>query len=204
MDKARNTAVRILHEVHEKGAYANVALARELRRADLSDMDRRFVTELVYGAVKAGDTIDWILRRYVTSPLKKIEPMVRDILRLGIYQLFYLEPLGRRYITFIRQILLRETAGTSQELEPVIVLPCDDIFLSYEIHRSYQFHPLIVPASKLWHHRPDLTSVEHSHQYGLDDIVIVMTKCDLIAAELLCLRIKMTAPLSGTYVAVPF
>ncbi len=90
MDKARNTAVRILHEVHEKGAYANVALARELRRADLSDMDRRFVTELVYGAVKAGDTLDWILRRYVNRSLKKIEPMVRDILRLGIYQIFYL------------------------------------------------------------------------------------------------------------------
>ena len=35
MDKARDTAVKILNEVHEKGAYANVALVRELRRAGL-------------------------------------------------------------------------------------------------------------------------------------------------------------------------
>ena len=84
MDKARDTAVKILNEVHEKGAYANVALVRELRRAGLEDRDRRFVTELVYGAVKAGDTLDWILRRYVDRPLRKIEPMVCDILRLGI------------------------------------------------------------------------------------------------------------------------
>ncbi len=91
MDKAREIAIKILNEVHEEGAYANVALARHLRKAELSDQDRRFVTELVYGAVKAGDTLDWILRRYVNRPLKKIPPMVRDILRLGLYQIFYLD-----------------------------------------------------------------------------------------------------------------
>lgn len=91
MDKARNTAVHILHEVHNDGAYANVALVKHLRRDNLSEQDRRFVTELVYGAVKAGDTLDWILRRYINRPLKKIPPMVREILRLGIYQLFYLD-----------------------------------------------------------------------------------------------------------------
>ncbi|SDO77580.1 16S rRNA (cytosine(967)-C(5))-methyltransferase RsmB [Selenomonas ruminantium] len=91
MDKAREIAIKILNEVHEEGAYANVALARHLRKADLSDQDRRFVTELVYGAVKAGDTLDWILRRYVNRPLKKIPPMVREILRLGLYQIFYLD-----------------------------------------------------------------------------------------------------------------
>lgn len=91
MDKARDTAAKILLSVHEQGAYSNVALARELRRNKLTDVDRRFVTELVYGAVKAGDTLDWILRRYASRPLKKIPPMVREILRLGIYQLFYMD-----------------------------------------------------------------------------------------------------------------
>ena len=90
MDKARETALKALHEVNEKGAYANVALARSLRVAKLSEVDRRFATELVYGAAKAGGTLDWILRRYLNRPLSKIPPMVRDILRLGIYQLFFL------------------------------------------------------------------------------------------------------------------
>ena len=53
MDKARETALKALHEVNEKGAYANVALARSLRAAKLSEVDRRFATELVYGAAKA-------------------------------------------------------------------------------------------------------------------------------------------------------
>lgn len=91
MDRARETAAEILQEVHGEGAYANVALVRTLRRKELSDMDRRFVTELVYGAVKAGDTLDWILCRYVNRPLGKIPPMVREILRLGIYQIFFME-----------------------------------------------------------------------------------------------------------------
>ena len=91
MDKARELACEVLNEVHEKGAYANVALVKHLRKAGLNDQDRRFATELVYGAVKAGETLDWILRRYVNRPLKKIPPMVREILRLGIYQLFYLD-----------------------------------------------------------------------------------------------------------------
>ena len=90
-DFVRQTAVNILLEVEEKGAYANVALARALRQQDFAAQDRRFLTELVYGAVKAGGTLDWMLRRYVNRPLKKIEPRIRAILRLGLYQLFYLD-----------------------------------------------------------------------------------------------------------------
>ncbi len=93
MDKVRNLAVKILTEVKEQGAYANVALARNLRQTQgsLTEMDRRFLTELVYGTVKAGDTLDWILRRYVNRPLRKIAPVVRNILRLGLYQIFYMD-----------------------------------------------------------------------------------------------------------------
>lgn len=91
MDKARETAVRILSEVHTEGAYANVALAKALRGQKLSEQDRRFVTELVYGTVKAGGTLDWILSRYAKNPIKKMHPAVREILRLGLYQLFYLD-----------------------------------------------------------------------------------------------------------------
>ena len=91
MDKVRNLAVRVLGEVHEEGAYANVALARNLRKAQLTDVDRRFLTELVYGAVKAGGTLDWMIRRYVNRPVRKIAPMIRNILRLGFYQIFYMD-----------------------------------------------------------------------------------------------------------------
>lgn len=91
MDKVRNLAVRILSEVNEEGAYANVALARNLKKAALSEIDRRFLTELAYGAIKAGGTLDWMIRHYVNRPIRKIPPMIRNILRLGFYQLFYMD-----------------------------------------------------------------------------------------------------------------
>jgi 16S rRNA (cytosine967-C5)-methyltransferase len=88
---AREIALKILNEVHVNDAYANVALSRELRRERLSEQDRRFVTELVYGAVKAGATLDWMIRRYVNRPLKKIPPIICDVLRLGMYQIFFMD-----------------------------------------------------------------------------------------------------------------
>jgi len=91
MDKARETALRVLQAVEEEGAYANVALVKVMRRHPLSEQDRRFVTELVYGTVKASGTLDWILRRYSSRPLRKIPPMIRLILKMGLYQIFYLD-----------------------------------------------------------------------------------------------------------------
>lgn len=91
MDKTRETAAKTLVDIFDKGAYANVALSKELRRQNMTDTDRRFLTELVYGAAKAGDTLDWILARYTERPPQKMPPMIRAVLRLGIYQLFFMD-----------------------------------------------------------------------------------------------------------------
>ena len=87
---AREVALKIINDIHVNDAYANIALTRELGRQNLSDQDRRFVTELVYGTIKAGNTLDWMLGQYINRPLNKIPPIVCDILRMGIYQIFFL------------------------------------------------------------------------------------------------------------------
>lgn len=87
---AREIALNIINDVHANDAYANVSLARELSKRQMPDQDRRFITELVYGTVKAGETLDWIINQYSSRPLKKIAPIVRDILRMGVYQIFYM------------------------------------------------------------------------------------------------------------------
>lgn len=84
---AREIALIVLNEVYNKGAYANIALAEEIARQDLSDQDRRFVTELVYGTVKQGAVLDWILAKYLTRSMEKLPPVIRNILRMGIYQI---------------------------------------------------------------------------------------------------------------------
>ena len=79
----REAALLILEQIFLKGAYANLALAQGLRRAPLSPLDKKLTTELVYGTVKTMGTLDWYLSRVVNRPLRKLDPLVLVILRLG-------------------------------------------------------------------------------------------------------------------------
>lgn len=87
----REAALLILEQIFLKGAYANLALAQGLRRAPLSALDKKLATELVYGTVKTMGTLDWYLSRVVNRPLRKLDSLVLVILRLGAYQLLYLD-----------------------------------------------------------------------------------------------------------------
>lgn len=88
---ARDIALQIINDTHVNQAYANVSLTRNLKKhADLSEQDRRFITELVYGTVKTSGTLEWILSCYISRPFDKIAPMIQDILKMGVYQLLYM------------------------------------------------------------------------------------------------------------------
>lgn len=88
---ARLVALRVIDSVFSNGAYSNIALNRAFAVNQISDLDRRFVTELVYGCIKAKGTLDWILEQNVSRPLNKISPAILNILRLGVFQIFFLE-----------------------------------------------------------------------------------------------------------------
>ena len=90
---AREVALKIINDVIHNHAYANIALAREINRQKLSDQDRRFITELVYGTIKAGATLDWMIGHYINRPLDKIAPVILNILRMGMYQMFFLSKI---------------------------------------------------------------------------------------------------------------
>lgn len=89
-ETARSHALRILKEV-EEGAYANIALNRLLSQISLAEEERSFLTELTYGVLQRLNTLDWILSLFLTSPLEKLTPWIRNVLRLGVFQLLYLE-----------------------------------------------------------------------------------------------------------------
>jgi 16S rRNA (cytosine967-C5)-methyltransferase len=84
---ARTVALAVLRRVSE-GAYADRALAGEARRAALDPRDRALAHRLAFGTVQLRRTLDWLIDRVLTSP-RSIEPAVRDILRLGAYELAF-------------------------------------------------------------------------------------------------------------------
>lgn len=87
---AREVALKVINDVTQNHAYANIALTREINRQKLSDQDRRFITELVYGTIKAGETLDWMISFYINRPITTVAPIVLNILRMGMYQMFFL------------------------------------------------------------------------------------------------------------------
>ena len=91
MDKARFSAVKVVHAVAAQGAYTNVALAQIIRQEKLTDLDRRFCTELVYGTIKAGASLDWKLSKYLTRPIEKVDEKILAVLRVAMYQIFFLD-----------------------------------------------------------------------------------------------------------------
>lgn len=90
MDVARETALKILVEVNEKGAYSNIALNKTFSSAELRNIDKAFVTELVYGTVKWKLSLDRIIASYSNIKMEKLSPWILNILRLGTYQLIHM------------------------------------------------------------------------------------------------------------------
>jgi 16S rRNA (cytosine967-C5)-methyltransferase len=86
-DPARLAAYDVLKAVREQDAYANLVLPRLLRERQLEGRDAAFATELAYGTLRASGQLDAILQACVDRPLDQVDPPVRDVLRLGAYQL---------------------------------------------------------------------------------------------------------------------
>lgn len=91
-ENPRQLAFLALRAVH-RGAFADVALDKTLGQAALSLLDRRLVTELVYGSVRRQRTLDALIDQLATKPAAQQPPELRLILHLGLYQLRYLNQI---------------------------------------------------------------------------------------------------------------
>lgn len=87
---SRQSAFLALKAVH-KGAFADVAVDKVLHQSKLNALDRRLVTELVYGTIRRQRTLDALIDHFATK--KQPPPELRLILHLGLYQLRYLNQI---------------------------------------------------------------------------------------------------------------
>ena len=90
---ARRAAYEVLRRVFEEDAYAD----RALRTASegLDERDRALARRLAFGAVQRVRTLDHAIETLGRRPVRKLDPPVRAALRLGAYQLGFLEGVPR-------------------------------------------------------------------------------------------------------------
>ncbi len=81
----------MLLEVEQEGAYANLVLQKMVPESGLRGADVGLLTELVYGALRWRNRLDYVIDRFSKVPAARMNHIVRNILRLGAYQLLFLD-----------------------------------------------------------------------------------------------------------------
>lgn len=86
----RQTAFQVLNRIERGNAYSNLVLDAQLKQSDGIE-STAFVTALVYGVTERKITLDYILSAFLRQPIQKLRPEVLTILRMGVYQLKYMD-----------------------------------------------------------------------------------------------------------------
>ncbi len=87
----RRAAYDILLRIENERSYADILIDRELSGGALQGPDRGLLTELVYGVLRRRGTLDHIINQFSKQHAEKLERAVLILLRLGLYQMFWLD-----------------------------------------------------------------------------------------------------------------
>lgn len=91
MKSARQTAYEILLKIEKEGAFSNLAIDGALASSSLPQKDRALVSAIIYGTIERKLTLDYQLESRLTKPLGKLKKNVHTLLRMGAYQLLFLD-----------------------------------------------------------------------------------------------------------------
>ena len=95
MMNARETALRVLQEVETGNRKSEEVLNRMIDHADAGRSDRALARELVSGTLKFRLQCDFVIRKFYRHDYAKAAPVLKNILRLGTYQLLHLDRVPR-------------------------------------------------------------------------------------------------------------
>ena len=137
INKAREIALKALYKIEKEDAYSNIAINQVLKEnKNIDERDVGLISELVYGTITWKLTLDEIIKKYSNIRLKKISIWILNILRMGIYQIIFLDKipksaavnesvnLAKRYghkssSNFVNAILRKVSVSYYEELEDI-------------------------------------------------------------------------------------
>ena len=88
---ARETALNVLITCRKEGGWSNGVLKEYTARDRLDRREAALAARLSYGVLQNRMKLDFYLKQLLTGSLKGLHPAVRDILHLGLYQLFEMD-----------------------------------------------------------------------------------------------------------------
>ena len=91
MVNARKVAINILQKIENNNAYSNLTLNYYFKDMDISSQDKSFVTALVYGVLERKITLDYVLKQFIKTPLKKVGQYTLLVFRITLYQIMFMD-----------------------------------------------------------------------------------------------------------------
>ena len=110
---ARNLALRLLLEIEQESAYANLVVPARLRDSTLEARDRNFVTELVYGTLRMQLLYDLIIEAAAKRRVSKIDSIPLNILRLTAHQLLTLKISAHAPVDIAVRLVVKNRSGSA-------------------------------------------------------------------------------------------
>jgi 16S rRNA (cytosine967-C5)-methyltransferase len=161
---ARRAAFDVVLRVFEQDAYADRALARAA--AGLDVRDRALAQQIAYGTVQRVRTLDHGIEALGRRPLRKLDPPVRAALRVGAYQLAFLDNVpGHAAVN--ESVELVRAAGLERAVP----------FANAVLRRlSVGLRELIeaLPEGPLRHSYPDWVAEIWERDFGREDALALM------------------------------
>lgn len=92
MADTRDIALNILMDIEVNNTFSNIAVNKALRQNQFSDKtDRAFITRLAEGVTEYRLTLDYIINQFSKTKISKCKPLIRCLLRMGVYQIMYMD-----------------------------------------------------------------------------------------------------------------
>jgi len=87
----RGTAVKILNRVDRSDSYLDRLLDAEMRAAEMNELDRGLMNEIVTGVIRWQSKLDWVLTGFFHGNFTKAETNIKNALRVALYQILFLD-----------------------------------------------------------------------------------------------------------------
>jgi 16S rRNA (cytosine967-C5)-methyltransferase len=95
----RESAVELLETIEKNQSYSNLLLNNAIKKNNIDSKDVGLLTELTYGTLQRKMTLDFYLNPFLKNP-RKLESWVRQLLRITLYQMVYLDKIPDRAAIF--------------------------------------------------------------------------------------------------------
>ena len=92
---ARQIAYEILLKIEVSEAYSNLAIDSAVKMYNPDSTDCAFISRLVYGVIERKITLDYAISQYLSKSIKKTKPEIITILRLGAYQILFMDKIPK-------------------------------------------------------------------------------------------------------------